>query len=83
MRHRARRRSDPVRHQLRLPWKANSLEWAAPSPPPHGNFETVPTVYRGPYEFSDPEASQDYLPQFEESPGDKAAEEASSEPAPA
>ncbi|MFW6206587.1 MAG: cytochrome c oxidase subunit I [Gemmatimonadota bacterium] len=45
------------------PWKANSLEWAAPSPPPHGNFEVMPTVYRGPYEFSHPEVEQDYLPQ--------------------
>ncbi|MFQ6113064.1 MAG: cbb3-type cytochrome c oxidase subunit I, partial [bacterium] len=29
----------------RNPWHANTLEWVAPSPPPHGNFETVPTVY--------------------------------------
>jgi cytochrome c oxidase subunit 1 len=36
----------------RNPWHANGLEWAAPSPPPHGNFETVPVVYRGPYEYS-------------------------------
>jgi cytochrome c oxidase subunit 1 len=39
----------------RNPWKANSLEWSAPSPPPHGNFEWTPIVVRGPYEFSDPE----------------------------
>jgi cytochrome c oxidase subunit 1 len=47
------------------PWKANTLEWtAAPSPPPHGNFPGgVPTVYRGPYEYSSPEAEEDYLPQ--------------------
>ena len=37
----------------RNPWHANTLEWAAPSPPPHGNFgATLPTVYRGPYEYS-------------------------------
>lgn len=36
------------------PWNANGLEWSAPSPPPHGNFETVPIVYRGPYEYSSP-----------------------------
>jgi cytochrome c oxidase subunit 1 len=46
------------------PWLANSLEWSAPSPPPHGNWgETVPTVYRGPYEYSSPETAEDYLPQ--------------------
>ncbi|MBI4788886.1 MAG: cbb3-type cytochrome c oxidase subunit I [Chloroflexi bacterium] len=47
------------------PWQANSLEWvAASSPPlPHGNFETVPIVYRGPYEYSSPEVEQDWYPQ--------------------
>ncbi|HEY7676740.1 MAG TPA: cytochrome c oxidase subunit I, partial [Candidatus Methylomirabilis sp.] len=46
------------------PWQANTLEWAAPSPPPHGNWEaTLPTVYRGPYEYSSPEVPEDYLPQ--------------------
>ena len=35
----------------------------APSPPPHGNFPTVPTVYRGPYEYSSPQSDLDYLPQ--------------------
>jgi heme A synthase len=29
---------------------ANSLEWMAPSPPGHGNFDFQPVVYRGPYE---------------------------------
>jgi len=47
----------------RNPWKANTLEWVAPSPPPHGNFETIPVVYRGPYEYSSPEVAEDYLPQ--------------------
>jgi cytochrome c oxidase subunit 1 len=46
------------------PWHANTLEWEAPSPPPHGNFPgPVPTVYRGPYEYSSPLVSEDYLPQ--------------------
>ncbi len=45
------------------PWQANTLEWAAPSPPPHGNFETLPTVYRGPYEYSSPLVQEDWLPQ--------------------
>ncbi len=44
------------------PWNANGLEWSAPSPPGHGNFLTVPVVYRGPYEYADPNApeGQDY-----------------------
>ncbi len=46
------------------PWHANTLEWAAPSPPPHLNWGAhVPTVYRGPYEYSSPEVTEDYLPQ--------------------
>jgi len=45
------------------PWQANTLEWVAPSPPPHGNFATVPQVYRGPYEYSSPEVEEDWLPQ--------------------
>lgn len=47
------------------PWKAATLEWVAASPPPHGNFETYPTVYRGAYEYSIPGAASDYLPQNE------------------
>jgi cytochrome c oxidase subunit 1 len=39
------------------------LEWAASSPPPHGNFDAIPVVYRGPYEYSSPEVEEDYLPQ--------------------
>src|SRR5262249_41576395 len=45
------------------PWQANTLEWTAPSPPPHGNFGAIPTVYRGPYEYSSPEVPEDWLPQ--------------------
>src|SRR5207249_265415 len=36
------------------PWEATTLEWTAPSPPPHGNFVTAPVAYRGPYEYSLP-----------------------------
>ncbi len=53
----------------RNPWKSNTLEWTAPSPPPHGNFETPPVVYRGPYEYSAPETDEDYLPQTQQLPG--------------
>ena len=45
------------------PWEANTLEWMAPSPPPHGNFATTPQVYRGPYEYSVPGVEEDWLPQ--------------------
>jgi cytochrome c oxidase subunit 1 len=46
------------------PWNSNTLEWTAPSPPPHGNWgPTLPTVYRGPYEYSSPESTEDWLPQ--------------------
>jgi cytochrome c oxidase subunit 1 len=47
----------------RNPWNSNSLEWQAASPPPHGNFEETPVVYRGPYEYSHPEVEEDFLPQ--------------------
>ena len=47
------------------PWEANSLEWSIPSPPPHGNFKNLPTVYRGPYEYSVPGADKDFSTQTE------------------
>ncbi|MDG2049869.1 MAG: cbb3-type cytochrome c oxidase subunit I [Myxococcota bacterium] len=45
------------------PWKANTLEWSADSPPPHGNWPELPTVYRPPYEYSHPDREEDYWPQ--------------------
>jgi cytochrome c oxidase subunit I len=47
------------------PWNANTLEWTTTSPPPHGNWAEMPTVYRGPYEYSHPGRSSDYWPQNE------------------
>ncbi len=47
----------------RNPWNANTLEWLAPSPPPHGNFDFQPIVVRGPYEYSHPDRDADYWPQ--------------------
>ncbi|MGH7820155.1 MAG: cytochrome c oxidase subunit I, partial [Candidatus Binatia bacterium] len=56
------------------PWEANTLDWSAPTPPPHGNFAKIPTVYRGPYEFSSPDSAGDFLPQHQEpGPGARAA----------
>jgi cytochrome c oxidase subunit 1 len=45
------------------PWHATTLEWQAPTPPPHGNFAHVPDVHRGPYEYSVPGHAEDYSPQ--------------------
>lgn len=53
------------RRAPRNPWNGATLEWVAPSPPGHGNFEEVPTVYRGPYEYSVPGSNRDFLPQSE------------------
>ncbi len=33
------------------PWRSRGLEWQVSSPPPPGNFETVPVVLSGPYEY--------------------------------
>ena len=62
-------------------WKATTLEWSATPTPPiaHGNFETVPTVQRGPYEYSVPGHDRDYLPQ-EEPPPPSTPEEVVEEP---
>jgi cytochrome c oxidase subunit 1 len=46
-------------------WQATTIEWASPSPAPHGNFLTEPQAYRGPYEYSVPGADKDFTPQFE------------------
>jgi cytochrome c oxidase subunit 1 len=45
------------------PWEATTLEWTAPSPPPHGNFTTAPVAYRGPYEYSVPGRKRDFTMQ--------------------
>ncbi len=47
------------------PWNATTLEWQAPSPPPHGNFLTPPVAHRGPYEYSAPGAKTDFIMQGE------------------
>ncbi len=33
------------------PWGGATLEWQIPSPPPMNNFEKIPLVEKGPYEF--------------------------------
>ena len=39
------------------PWNATGLEWETESPPPVHNFDEVPIVTRGPYDYS-PEAAE-------------------------
>jgi cytochrome c oxidase subunit 1 len=47
------------------PWQATTLEWATPTPPPHGNFLEEPVVCRGPYEYVPDATGRDFLPQNE------------------
>ncbi len=49
----------------RNPWNSTTLEWLAPSPAPHGNFDQPIEVVRGPYEYSVPGSDKDYAPQAE------------------
>ena len=65
------------------PWQATTLEWATPTPPPHGNFAVTPTVYRGPYEYSVPGASSDFTPQYASENGQAAQPEPKPAPTPA
>ena len=56
------------------PWNATTLEWTAPSPPPHLNWgDRIPTVYHGPYEYSVPGMSEDFAPQTRPLPKGAAA----------
>jgi len=46
------------------PWESNTLEWSTPVEHLHGNWPgEIPTVYRGPHEYSRPDREQDYFPQ--------------------
>jgi len=59
------------------PWNVGTLEWTVPSPPPHHNFDVIPTVVRGPHEYADPEVKKrlgrDWIGQTEELPAEKVA----------
>ena len=47
------------------PWQSNTLEWSAPVEHIHGNWPgEIPTVYRGPYEYSRPDREEDFFPQY-------------------
>ncbi len=47
------------------PWESTTLEWATPTPPPHGNFLEQPVVYRDPYEYSVPGSKKGFIAQNE------------------
>ena len=51
------------------PWEATTLEWACPSPPPHGNFPELLTVHRGPYEYATDGGDKDWAPQHQPTRG--------------
>jgi cytochrome c oxidase subunit 1 len=38
------------------PWRANTIEWQVSSPPPVFNFDEIPQVVGGPYEYGVPGA---------------------------
>ena len=44
------------------PWRARSIEWLVSSPPPRFNFDGIPRVVGGPYEFGVPGARHALLP---------------------
>ena len=52
------------------PWQSNTLEWTSPIDVRlHCNWpHELPTVYRGPYEYSRPDRESDFFPQNEEDP---------------
>jgi len=51
------------------PWQATTLEWTAPSPPPHGNWgDSEPVVHRWPYDYSVAGAPQDFTLQTDPTP---------------
>jgi len=35
------------------PWGGMTLEWRIPSPPPHENFQDIPVITTGPYDYSE------------------------------
>ena len=59
------------------PWKSTTLEWSTEKiAPGHGNWEgEIPAVYRWPYDYSKPDAKEDFIPQhIPPSEAEKAAE---------
>jgi len=42
--------------ELGNPWRSRGLEWQVASPPPPGNFDRIPVVLSGPYEYGTKDA---------------------------
>ncbi len=52
--------------------RSGTLEWTVASPPPHHNFDVIPTVLHGPHEFNHPQlVDKDWLGQAEALPGER------------
>ncbi len=46
------------------PWKSNTLEWTTPVEMGHGNWPgDLPIVHRWPYDYSNPDHEEDFVPQ--------------------
>ncbi len=46
------------------PWQSNTLEWTTPVNPGHGNWPgELPEVHRWPYDYSNPDWEEDFVPQ--------------------
>jgi cytochrome c oxidase subunit I len=50
------------------PWQAHTIEWQVSSPPPIFNFDEVPTVVGGPYEYGVPGARHAVFKETEPTP---------------
>ena len=46
------------------PWGARTLEWMIPSPPPYYNFDRIPIVLAGPYDYGQPLPYRDVAPEY-------------------
>jgi len=46
------------------PWRSSTLEWTTPVKPIHGNWPgALPVVHRWPYDYSNPDHEEDFVPQ--------------------
>ncbi|HET8565860.1 MAG TPA: cbb3-type cytochrome c oxidase subunit I [Solirubrobacterales bacterium] len=50
------------------PWRAKTIEWQVSSPPPRFNFDQIPRVVGGPYEYGIPGAQHALMNESEQAP---------------